>query len=269
MNSIPIFDSLTHPMPNGNWLIPRYDGQNTIERLNNEMKANNVGWGLAVGMGRNIGGYSEEGYASFVLDNSNSLFPVAFFDFRILNSGVTVKDYLNRLKAIGYVGIKIHPRLSSVNAQNPFLKEIITISNSIGLAILFCTYFWSKDKNLCAYGPEQLMIMLSDVPTEKIILIHGGAVRLLEVAEIARQFENVLLDLSLTLCKWEGSSLDHDIRFLFNKFDRRICIGSDGPEFGQSDLRRRFEYFAQGVSVDKLENIAFKNLGAHLDIIVS
>lgn len=266
MNDIPIFDSLTHPMPSGGWLNEKYDGRNSVRQLLAQMKSSNIKWALAVGMGEKIGGYKEKTYASFIRTYSDNLLPIAFVNFEVLNAGTTVTEYLHRLKSLGYVGIKIHPRFSSINYSNAFLVSIIKEANQLGLVILLCTYFWSKDNNMCLNGPEQLHKLLCNVPDEKVILLHGGAVRLLEIAEISRQFQNVLLDLSFTLCKYEGSSVDLDIRYLFEKFDRRICIGSDSPEFDLSKLRERFNQLTEGLDIVKKTNIGCQNLQTYIEI---
>lgn len=263
MNSTPIFDSLTHPMPNGGWLTPKYDGQNSVQQLLREMKANHVLWSLAVGMGPEIGGYQEETYASFIRANSTNLFPIAFIDFEVLESGTSAGEYLRRLKQLGYLGIKIHPRFSDISFSNAFLPKLIKEANQLGLVVLVCTYFWGKSKNTCSNSPEQLATLLCEVADEKLVLIHGGGVRLLEVAEIVRHFPQVLLDLSFTLCRYEGSSIDLDLRHLFEKFDQRVCVGSDSPEFGLSKLRERFDSLTSGLSDDKKRNIGYRNLQNH------
>ena len=268
MNSVPIFDSLTHPMPDGSWLAPVSSGKNTVQALLASMEENNIQWALAVGMGAKVGGYEERGYASFIRNQSERLFPVAFADFEVLDAGVPVGMYLRRLRGLGYVGIKIHPRLSRIGLSNEFLPRLIREANQIGLCVLLCTYSWGKDKSLCGNTPEQLHALLCEVPDERVILLHGGAVRLLEVAEIVRHFQGTLLDLSFTICKYEGSSLDLDIKYLFEKFDRRLCIGSDSPEFSQCCLRNRFEQLAAGLSDEKRNNIAFRNIQTHIGMIL-
>ena len=90
--------------------------------------------------------------------------------------------------------------------------------------------------------------------------MHSGTVRLLEMIEIARSYKNILLDLSFTLCKFENSSIDLDIKFACNTFDQRICIGSDYPEFSFKKLRERFEFFTNDLSIEKSENIGYKNI---------
>ena len=67
-----------------------------------------------------------------------------------------------------------------------------------------------------------------------MVLLHGGDVQLLRYAELVRFNANLILDLSLTIMKYAGSSLDADLSFLFREFDRRICIGSDHPAIQSS-----------------------------------
>jgi predicted TIM-barrel fold metal-dependent hydrolase len=97
--------------------------------------------------------------------------------------------------------------------------------------------------------------------------MHGGTVRLLETIEIVRSYNNVLLDLSFTICKYNGSSLDMDIQFAFDTYDRRICIGSDFPEFSPRDLRERFIFFSNAIPHEKAENIAYRNIAHFLHLI--
>lgn len=266
MDNIPIFDSLTHPMPNGKWLHPKYGNQNTVENLLTDMKRSRVFWALAVGLGEQLGEYSDESYSKFIYDRSENLFPVAFLNLQNFTSIRQLEEHLNYLRKQKYVGIKIHPRLSKISYSHPYLKEVVSIGNSIDLKVLLCTYFhWSfSDNTFCDLNT--LISFLSTIPNEKIILVHGGTIELLRLSEAIKPFSNVLLDLSMTLCKYEGSSLDLDLQYLFKSFDERICIGSDSPEFTSGDLRRRFNYFVHNISREKAENIAYKNLARFLDL---
>lgn len=266
MNSIPIFDSLTHPMPDSNWLSDRYSGKNSIQTLNDSMKNNNIMGALAVGLGAECGGYTEESYAKFILSNSTRLIPVAFVNFSKISKISDVKPYIHNLKSLGYSAIKIHPRISDITYKNSFLPELINVANEIGMGVLICTYFWGKSSGYGDSGLDGLASLLSKEPDQKVILLHGGGVKLLEVSELVRHFPNILLDLSFTLCKYEGSSIDSDIDFLFKKFDKRICIGSDSPEFSQDQLRSRFDFFSKSLSVSQAENIAYKNIIEHLSL---
>ena len=93
-----------------------------------------------------------------------------------------------------------------------------------------------------------------------IVLLHGGLTRVLETMEMVRFFPNAVLDLSLTFCKYAGTHLDCDFEYIFKWFDRRTTIGTDYPEINYKQLRERFDYFANKTTVEKAENIAYKNI---------
>lgn len=257
MNDIPIFDSLTHPTLNGIWM-GKNNNNNTINNLKKQMKENNVKWALAVGM-KEISDYDESNYAEIIRKNSNTLYPIAFFDFNKL-ANVSIEFYLKELKRKGYVGIKIHPRISKIPLCDNQLEKVVKISNDIGLSVLLCTYFYDENSRLRDNNIYKLEELLCKIKYDKVILLHGGISRLLEMREMASIYKNVLIDLSFTICRYKGSSLDFDIKYLFESFDQRICIGSDSPQFSIDKLRERFNFFADGISVAKLENIAYKNL---------
>ena len=257
---ISIFDSLTHPTLDGNWILPKWPECASITDLKSQMQASNVCGAFAVGV-EGIGGYEEDAFLQMISEEGgNKLFPVAFLSFN-QSSEQGYEKRLLEIKKKGYVGIKLHPRIGHFIMGNPYLPFVIDKANELGLVVMLCTYFYSSEISLIANNVERLADMLLKVNREsKVILLHGGVVRLLDMMEIVRAFPNTLLDLSLTLCKYAGSSLDMDIQFLFQSFDRRVCIGSDHPEIKLSQVRERFEQFAANTSKEKAENIAFKNI---------
>lgn len=258
-DNIPIFDSLTHPTIDGNWIMPRYSNASKIGDLLSSMQTHNICNSFAVGM-KGIGNYKQEAYINFLKPYSEILLAISYFDvneFSDLNVGLA--ELLN-IKKLGFRGIKLHPRISNFSLRDPHLAIYIKEANRLGLIVLLCTYFYDKTRCACNNNLESLLDLLYNIDGSKIILLHSGSVRLLEMIEIARAYQNILLDLSLTLCKYEGSSLDFDIKFAFKSFDRRICIGTDHPEFTHEKLRERFAFFAEGISNEKLTNIASKNL---------
>ena len=256
---ISIFDCLAHPTIDGNWIMPRYAYESKKEILLSQMQEANVKWAFAVGM-EGIGSYSQIEFIKCFNDITDySLYPVAYFD---PCSHITYNDLKKELiiiKNLGYRGIKLHPRMSDFSFADANISTVIKIANDFNLITFLCTYPYSNNK-ACENTPEKLMELLKKIDKAKVILLHSGSVRLLEYMEIARAFSNVLLDLSLTICKYEGSSIDMDISFLFKHFDRRIAIGSDFPEFSLKKLRERFEYFTLNLLKEKAENIAHKNI---------
>lgn len=259
-----IFDSITHPTVNGDWIEDRFKGENHLNSLLKQMVENDVRWALAVGM-QGIGGYDEGTYSSFVLSHAEHVYPVAYFHVEDNVSLLDITSSLKRIKKLKYIGIKIHPRFSKINInQNKILSEVIKRANDVGLAVLFCSHLY--DKQCWNNNLDSLARLFAETNGCKMIVMHAGIVRLLEMMELAKLYPNLLLDLSYTICKYEGSSLDLDIHYLFKNFDRRICVGSDSPEFKLSKLRERFEHFSSNIELSKRENIAYKNIKLFLGV---
>lgn len=255
---VPIFDSLTHPTLTGAW-IDREGSPAGIGVLTAGMERNHVRWALAVGM-EGIGGYDEEMYAAFVLHEDKRLIPVAYVNPGSIGSPHKAKSRISRIASLGYAGVKIHPRLAGITFRHPILPAVIHAANEKGLFTLLCTYPYHRNMSSESYGMEHLAALLEETRECRVVLLHGGGVRLLEVIELARCFDNVLVDVSFTLCKYEGSSIDLDLAYAFSRFDARVCIGSDFPDFSPTDLRRRFASLAKDIPIEKMENVAYRNL---------
>ncbi len=256
---VPIFDALTHPTITGGWTPGRPQTSAHMDRLKEQMDLHDVKWALAVGM-EGIGGYAEDEFASFVRRGSDRLLPVAFLNPSRFGPRRDLSRHVSSLRDKGYVGIKIHPRLSHTPLTHPNLPAAVNEAAEQGLVTLICTYPYAPGMDRDTYALDALVSLLDKTKGCKVILLHAGCVRLLEMIEIARLFDDVLLDLSFTICKYAGSSIDLDIAYAFRQFDRRVCIGSDFPEFDLKLLRERFSAFADGLPGEKIENIAYKNL---------
>ena len=259
MPDIPLFDSLTHPTLDGTW-IGGVACKNTLHDLENEMAANNIEWACAVGM-KDIGGYSLEAYADFIRSSSRKLFPVAYYDFKESATGSEISRQFDDISRYGYSAIKIHPGFSRIDLRQPGLREVLREAGLRGMPVLLCTFLYRQAYlatpcSFMDFGP-----VLTDLPeTSRIILVHGGDVNLLGLMEIIRPYPNMLLDLSFTLCRYEGSSVDLDIRYLFQSFDQRICVGSDNPQISLAHFRKRFDELSAGVDREKRLNAAYRNL---------
>jgi predicted TIM-barrel fold metal-dependent hydrolase len=61
---------------------------------------------------------------------------------------------------------------------------------------------------------------------------------------LARSRPNVWLDCSHALAWFAGSSLVADFAWCMDRIDERLLYGSDFPEYGLAEYRRRFEEVA-------------------------
>ena len=260
MLNIPLFDSLSHPSLDGNWLGDRFRGENTLDHYVDQMAPNDVKWAFCVGMEK-VGSYNPALYSQFIRARSPKLFPIAYYPYDSdQEAPEKIRAKLELLKGQAYSGIKLHPRFSNIQLGAPALREIIRIANDLNLLVLLCTQV--ECRGAISYQNHILQIaqLLYELDDPKLILLHGGTVQLMELMEKVRPYSRVVLDLSYTLCKYEGSSIDLDIAFLFRNFDQRICVGSDSPEYTVKKLRQRFDLFAEGLPQKKQENIGYLNL---------
>lgn len=260
MKQIPIFDTLSHPTLNSNWLHERYDGQSNIGLITKQMAMNGIKGAFAVGM-KGIGDYNEELYLNLIKEKGNGmLFPIAFFDFvNLTKENIDLR--LREIKKKGYCGIKLHPRFGNFLLTDERLPYVIDKANELDLLVLLCTYFYCNHQSPLSNNTERLgELLMKTNPSSDIILLHGGLTKVLETMEMVRFFPNAILDLSLTLCRYEGSHLDADFEYIFKWFDRRTTIGADYPEINYEQLRSRFDLFASKTTIEKAENIAFKNI---------
>ena len=267
MSSIPLFDSLTHPTPDGTWLDPRYNGRVDADSLRQQMEATEVSKVMAVGMGDNVGGYQELKYAEWVRSRIPGGYPVAYCSpLDCETSDQALSDQFRSLHAAGYVGIKLHPRMGGFTFQDPQVASVIQAAHESGLFAMLCTYPYGSEIDCGGVSLSTLTTLLNTLSNDtRLILLHGGLTNLLEWSEALRHRPGVLLDLSFTLQRFEGSSVDLDIQFLFRTFDQRICVGSDHPQYSLQDLRRRFDHFASEIPVQKAQNIGYANLSKLLD----
>ena len=81
ITNIPIFDSLTHPTLDGDWIMPKYPKCAGVDMLLSQMQNYNYCGAFAVGM-RGIGNYDEDTFIQMIKSSQGSnLFPIAFYVF--------------------------------------------------------------------------------------------------------------------------------------------------------------------------------------------
>lgn len=252
---IPIFDSLAHPTISGNWSSSNLDA--SFDTLYSEMNSNKIIKACAVGL-PNFEGYNHFQFINKCAGYSN-LIPISGFDLFVND----IPEEISLLKNLGFKGVKLHPRCGKFSFEKDE-KRIIEVMNSCyenDLVVFICTFYSSEINDFPQRDPFwQLVNIFKNSAKTKTILVHGGTTRILEYSDLARFNSNILLDLSYTIVKYQGSSLDLDIHYLFDSFDRKLCIGTDHPEFNYKELRKNLDLLSRDIPRKKLENIYFKNL---------
>ena len=250
------FDSLTHPTISGDWFKNEDSSFSTLLKYieNNEKifklcAVNNPVFGCSNKVFFRECKFSEK------------LYPVA----RISGERDFLKDMADATK-IGFEAIKIHPRQLKITNLADF-DNLFQVCEAENIKVFFCSYYYTND----GCYPEfdylfQLSQTMNKFPNLKLLLLHGGGVRLLEFMEFVRHHPTVLLDLSLTMLKYQGSSVEMDIKFVLNQFDRRVCIGSDHPEYSVLAPLEYVSNLCPSLNKSKFDNITWLNLAKFLEV---
>lgn len=253
---MPFFDSLTHITGDGSWLGERHFDA-SLPRLLSEMDAADCARACLVGI------------ADFV-DNADVIaaarlhpqrfVPIAGFNPRPLPTARRVEATVRALAQQGFAGIKLHPRLNGYDPLDDKCIAAIDAAGEHGMVVLLDTLF--RRKGLAtANAPDVIDHLAAACPDTRMLLLHGAGPQMMELYEIVRCNDHLLLDLSFTLMRYRGSRrLDEDMRFLFSTCDQLVTIGSDFPEYAPRAILQRFGELSQGLEPHRLANILHGNL---------
>lgn len=177
------------------------------------------------------------------------------------------RQHLRDLHGLGYTAVKVHPRWGGPAIGSREFRGFLTTASELGMAVFVCTYpFGPANRGLGDRILEDLERAIQVAPAARMVLLHGGAVDLLRYIEFCRANDHLLLDLSYTLVKYQGSSLDADLSFAFQNFDRRICVGTDHPYESAETTIARLEHFLDPLDSEKRANVLHRNLMAYLGV---
>ena len=249
------FDSLVHATSDGTWLGgTRYDA--SIERLLREMDKAQVERACLVA----IADFAKnECVRRFSRAHPDRFVPVGSINPGKLADELAVERAIGELASEGFRGLKLHSRLNEYDPLDPRGIAAIQAAGEQGLVVFLDTLF--RQRRVPTRSATDIIDQIAlSCPDTRIVLLHGGASAMLEVFELVRMHAHLILDLSFTLMRYAGSSLDLDMRFICQGLDQRVTVGSDFPEYTPSQMIERFERLTEGLPEDKLDRIRGGNL---------
>lgn len=248
------FDSLVHATRNGQWINGRDDA--SYSRLVMELDRAGVQRACLVGLAGVVDN-------QFILEcasaSNDRLVPIAGLDPSRCADESALVDEVGRIAEAGFAGIKLHPRLNGYDPVGARCLQAIRVASQHHLTVFLDTLF-RQQPHATSCAPDVVDRIAHECAGASIVLLHAGGAALLEVAEVIRLQPTLILDLSFTLMRYAGSSLDADIRWVMERLDQRIVIGSDMPEFTPSEAFARAERLAEGLAPEKWANMAYRNL---------
>jgi predicted TIM-barrel fold metal-dependent hydrolase len=190
--------------------------------------------------------------------------PIAGFNPVQLSGELDVASALAQLVQAGFAGIKLHPRLNHYDPLDARCLAAVDVAGDLGLVVFLCTLCHQKDRHVP--GIVEIVDKLATRPSQtNLVLLHGGGTSMLDLFEIVRMHPHVLLDLSFSIVRYAGSSLDLDLGYLVTNLDQRVVLGSDFPQYVPAEALARFEAIGPGLNAEKRANILHRNLDRLFD----
>ena len=250
------FDSLTHVTADGSWFGERHCDA-SLPRLLSDMDTAGVYRACLV----SIAGYVDnEVILASAKARPDRFVPIAGINPSILATTRRVEAVIRQVKAAGFAGIKLHPRLNGFDPLDPKMIAAVEACGEQGLVVLLDTLF--RRKGLATrHAPDVIDFLAAACPDTRILLLHGTGPTMMELYEIVRCNDHLMLDLSFTMMRYRGSDrLDADMNFLFKSTDQLVTIGSDFPEYSPAATLQRFQSLCQGVEPHRIDNVTHRNL---------
>lgn len=242
-----VFDSLTHVTPDGRWFSTHYDASE--RRLLKEMDEHGISKAVVVALAEYIDNDFVLGLCERYADR---LVPGASFNPARFSTPNEVKRAARAsLENRPFAVLKLHPRLNRYDPLGPcclaLLEEVASWDRP--LPIWLCTFLHYQGANLRKPLVDTLHDLAGRFPSLKFVFLHAGGANILPLAQAIRDCGNVFLDLSFTLHRYMGSSLELDIKHLLKSFEKRLIFGSDFPEVSLGEAMDDFK--ALSMDLDK------------------
>jgi predicted TIM-barrel fold metal-dependent hydrolase len=250
-----MFDSLVHTSSDGSWLGGRrYDA--SLDRLLLEMDRAGVERACLVA----IAGYIDN---QTVLEHAAAdrarFVPIGSINPVACTSVADVEDAIDDLAAAGFRGLKLHPRLNDYDPIDERCLAAIARAGQTGLIVLLDTLFRQPSRPV-AHPVDTIDRIIKTCPGTRIVLLHSAGPAMLDLFELGRLHSTILLDLSFSLLRYRGSSLDQDMAFLIRHLDQRVVIGSDFPEYTPREVLARLDELVPDLPVEKRQAVLYGNL---------
>ena len=249
-----IFDSLVHVTDDGTWLgTTRYDASEN--RLLRELDRCAPARACLVG----IPGRANNDTVLRVWNSSPDLFvPIAGFNPTDTH-GDAISDAVKAIAERGFAGIKLHPRLNDYDPLDGRVLQSISECARHDIVVFVDTLFRQRGRST-RHPADIADTLASECPDTSIVLLHGTGSSLLDLFELGRMHPQLVIDISFTILRYAGSSIDADIRFLAENLDQRLAIGSDFPEYVPSQAYDRFVTLTEDLAEEKRANVLHGNL---------
>lgn len=259
-----IIDSLTHVTPDGRWFSTPCDASE--DHLLREMDEAGVAKAVVVA----LAGYVDNDFVAQVcarhpdqLIPGASINPVAYSTPK--QAAIETRALLSDGR---FAVLKLHPRL---NRYDPLDSRCLATLEEIAagdasLPIWLDTYLRYCGGLLKKPPVDTVHELVGRFPSLDFVLLHSGGADTLRLAEAIRDCPNAFLDVSYTMHRYRGGSVEMDLKYLLRVFDQRMVFGSDFPEISISEAIADFDSLSSNLGAEIRACVMGDNLRRILDL---
>jgi predicted TIM-barrel fold metal-dependent hydrolase len=171
------------------------------------------------------------------------------------------RDLRNGLEKLGFIGLKLHPRLQHFDVDSAPTKRLVAAAGEMGAPVLVDA-FPDGDWLMQGFNPLSFADLAKSCPNTRIILGHFGGHHCIDVMMLAKRLPNVHVDLSFSWLYYRGSAVPMNLAYCCRSMRyERIFYGSDYPDRPiDISLRDSMALMAeQGIAGDALDRLMYKN----------
>ena len=137
---------------------------------------------------------------------------------------------LERALRLGFIGLKLHPRLQNYKLNHIGLKPLIDAAGELNVPVLIDA-FPDGDWLMMGFDPLEFIKIAKQSPKTKIIFGHFGGHKCIDFMMLAKRIPNIYFDFSYSLLYFRNSSVVGDILYCCKSMRyERIFYGTDYPD---------------------------------------
>ena len=149
-------------------------------------------------------------------------------------------------------GLKIHPRMQKAAPGDPVVGQVMRWADERDVPVVFDCFPFGDDVDDQRLWPLAYHRLAREFSGVTIVLAHSGGFRALDAFMVAKANANVVLDVSLTLRYFPGTSAERDLAFACRRLPAgRVIYGSDFPNIGIDESLQTAREVLTGLSEEQ------------------
>jgi predicted TIM-barrel fold metal-dependent hydrolase len=155
---------------------------------------------------------------------------IGFASVHPLEGPDPVKRLEHDVLTYGLQGLKMHPRLQGLAADDPRWVPLVEKAAELGLPVAVDALLW-KPTPLRDQLPINIDVLCKRVPQAKIIICHAGGFHFMDALAVAVANDNAYLDISISLQYFYETPFEDQFVFILKQVGaKRVIYGSDHPQ---------------------------------------